>query len=81
MTREDCIYFDVEKKESTGWNQCKKFYKIDNEGFLCNTCKLWDSYIPKTASPSAIEGAKRWQDMQAIRSIDNQIMRIIPKKY
>ena len=80
MTREDCIYFE-RKEESTGWNHCKRSCRLDNEGRLCDTCRLWDSYIPKTASPSAIEGAKRWQNMQAIRSIDNQIMRIIPKKY
>ena len=77
MTREDCIYFE-EKEESTGWNHCKKSCKMDKEGYLCDTCRLWDSYIPKTASPSAIEGAKRWQEC---RLMSNQIITIISNKY
>lgn len=67
MTREDCIYFE-EKEESTGWNHCKRSCSLDNEGHLCDICRLWDSYIPKNSSPEEIERAKRWQDM----SLDEQ---------
>ena len=62
MTREDCIYFE-EKEESTGWNHCKRSCSLDNEGHLCDICRLWDSYIPKNSFPGEIERAKRWQDM------------------
>ena len=62
MTREDCIYFE-EKEEDTGLNHCTRTRNLNNDVKLCDSCILWDSYIPKNSFPTEIEKAKRWQDM------------------
>ena len=62
MTREDCIYFE-EKEEDTGLNHCTRTRSLNNDGKLCDLCRLWDSYIPKNSSPTEIEKAKKWQNM------------------
>lgn len=62
MVHEDCIYFE-EHEEDTGWNHCKNSSRLDNEGCLCDMCRLWDSYIPETSSKEQIEYAQKWQNM------------------
>ena len=62
MTREDCIYFE-EKEEETGLNHCIRTRSLNNNGKLCDICRLWDSYIPKNSSSEKIEKAKKWQNM------------------
>lgn len=80
MLNEDCIYFE-KGGEDTGLTHCKRIYSIDAGGRLCDFCQLWDSYIPKTSSPKAIEEAKSRHSMQDILLINKQIMRIISNKY
>lgn len=62
MINENCIYFE-EHEEDTGWNHCTRSSRLDNNGELCNCCRLWDSYIPKTATKTEIEKAQKWQNM------------------
>ena len=57
MTRKDCIYFE-EKEEETGLNHCIRTRSLNNDGKLCDICRLWDSYIPKNSSLEQIEKAK-----------------------
>ena len=60
MTREDCIYFE-EKEEDTGLNHCTRTRSLNNDGKLCDICKLWDSYIPNNSTHAEIEKAQKWQ--------------------
>ena len=62
MIEEDCVYFE-EHEEDTGWNHCTRSSRLDSNGELCNCCRLWDSYIPKTATKTEIEKAQKWQNM------------------
>lgn len=60
--KEDCIYFEAEE-EDTGLNHCKRSCTLNTDGRLCEFCRLWDSYIPKSSSSAEIERAIEWQNM------------------
>lgn len=62
MVYKDCIYFE-EHEEDTKWNHCIRSSSLDNNGKLCDCCRLWDSYIPKDSTKEEIEKAQKWQNM------------------
>lgn len=60
MRNIDCIYYGGIDKD-TKMHICKhnRSLFMENEK-MCEHCKLYDSYIPNTATESQIERAKKW---------------------
>lgn len=66
----DCIYYEDHDKKQLGWCSCKRrgFFCKKSKDDMCNNCRLWDAYIPKTATQVEIEKAQKWNNM----SLDEQ---------
>ena len=60
MIGEDCIYSE---QKATDLNLCKRTCSLNIDGKFYDLCRLQNSYIPKSSSPSEIERAAEWQDM------------------
>lgn len=67
----DCIYYEDCDEEQLGWCSCKRrgFFCEKSKDDMCNCCRLWDDYIPKTATQAEIEKAQKWDNM----SLDEQL--------
>lgn len=62
-TQEDCIYFEKDKEENDHIICGRRGVYCKNTEDMCHNCRLWDSYIPKNSTASAIEYAQKWQNM------------------
>ena len=62
MTYTDCIFFE-EREADTGMKHCLRSRILDNGDSLCDYCRLWDAYIPKSSSVIEREKAIEWQNM------------------
>lgn len=63
VLHEDCIFFEVEDDDGVGTYYCSRTMFIDDCGNLCRHCRLWDSYIPVSASKEEVKRAVEWQDL------------------
>lgn len=62
----DCIYYE-EEYEDMGMHHCKyshTLYEHNEKDIMCNNCRLWDAYIPKSSNRSQIDKAIEWQNKQ-----------------
>lgn len=62
----DCISFDEDEEGnvsclSRGYFICKE--KLEQGETMCENCRLWDDYIPETATKAEIDKAVEWQNM------------------
>lgn len=64
----DCIFFEAKCSSLPDYRVCNRtsaLYiagKEDDE--MCQQCRLWDSYIPSSATEYQKEKAITWQDME-----------------
>lgn len=66
--KEDCIHFGGIDKD-TNLYYCKDSGSLyTKEEHMCKYCRLWDSYIPDSASESEKNKAIEWQN----KDYDNQ---------
>ena len=65
--RADCIYYEDTYKTIPKYHHCKRsktlYEKGKDDDIMCQFCRLWDSYIPQSASSEEKEKAIRWQNM------------------
>lgn len=65
--KEDCIYFEETYEQSPEFRHCacmsKLFVKGKEDRTMCETCRLWDNYIPQSATDAEKEKAIKWQNM------------------
>lgn len=65
--KEDCIYFEETYGPSPEFRHCtcmdKLFVKGEEDRTMCETCRLWDNYIPCSATDAEKEKAIKWQNM------------------
>lgn len=63
----DCIFFVDTWAEDPHYHVCnhnRSLYEIGKEdNTMCQYCRLWDAYIPQSASEQEKEKAIRWQNM------------------
>ena len=63
----DCIYFEETYKEIPKFRHCtyrrSLFEKGVEDNSMCHNCRLWDAYIPKTATEEEKKTAQAWQNM------------------
>ena len=63
----DCIFFEETYKELPQYRHCTHsrslFKKDEEDAIMCNNCRLWDAYIPITATQAQVDKAKDWQNM------------------
>lgn len=69
----DCIYFEDREKEDPGYCSCARrgYYCRKDKDDMCQQCRLWDNYIPKTASDAEKERAIAWQNMTLAEQLAN----------
>jgi hypothetical protein len=69
----DCIYFEDREKEDPGYCSCshRGYYSRKEKDDMCQQCRLWDAYIPKTASDAEKERAIAWQNMTLVEQLAN----------
>lgn len=69
----DCIYYDDCDKEQLGWCACRRsgFFCEKAKDDMCGCCRLWDAYIPKTATQAEIEKAQKWDNMSLKEQVAN----------
>ena len=62
--KKDCIYYYKDIEENTILHCCKysNSFCYNNEN-ICKKCRLWDAYIPKTATKEQIKYAQIWQNI------------------
>ena len=64
--KKDCIYFQSEDEDLPQYHLCRKsgtLYHSEKEtDIMCKNCRLWDSYIPNTASGTEKKKAIEWQN-------------------
>lgn len=65
--RIDCIYFEETYEELPKFRHCtyrhSLFKKGEEDSTMCQHCRLWDAYIPKTATEEEQATAIAWQNM------------------
>lgn len=65
--KEDCIYFEETYEPSPEFRYCtcmnKLFVKDEEDSTMCEVCRLWDNYIPQSATDAEKEKAIKWQNM------------------
>lgn len=65
----DCIYHVDKWEDNPRYHVCKYSGTLYESGVedntMCQHCRLWDSYIPQTASDAQKENAIKWQNMPA----------------
>lgn len=63
----DCVYFEETYEEIPKFRHCKHscslFEKGKEDDKMCQNCRLWDAYIPKTATDEEKATAIAWQNM------------------
>lgn len=63
----DCIYFEETYEEIPKFRHCKYTRSLYEKGAednsMCHNCRLWDAYIPKTATEEEKKTAQTWQHM------------------
>ena len=63
----DCIYFEEIYAELPQFRHCTHsrslFKKGEEDETMCKNCRLWDAYIPKTATEEEKATAIAWQNM------------------
>ena len=63
----DCIYFEETYEEIPKFRHCKHSRSLFENGKeddkMCQHCRLWDAYIPQSATEEEREKAIRWQNM------------------
>lgn len=63
----DCIFFEETYEELPQYRHCTHskslFKKGDEDHKMCQFCRLWDAYVPKTATEEEKATAIAWQDM------------------
>lgn len=63
----DCIFFEDTYEEIPHFRHCinnKTLYtKGVEDDVMCGNCRLWDSYIPESASDDEKATAIEWQEM------------------
>lgn len=66
----DCIYYE----DCDKWYcACKRrgYFCEKAKDDMCKHCRLWDAYIPKTATQAEIEKAQIWGDMSLDEILEN----------
>ena len=73
INKPDCIYYKDCDKEQLGWCICeRRGYLCEKaKDDMCNCCRLWDAYIPVTATQAEIEKAQKWGDMSLDEQLEN----------
>lgn len=65
--KQDCIYFERTYFDLPKFRHCARsrtlFMKGEEDNVMCRHCRLWDAYIPKTATEEEKETAIAWQNM------------------
>lgn len=65
--KEDCIFYEETYEPIPEFRHCtcmgKLFVKGEEDSTMCGFCRLWDNYIPQSASDSQKEKAIKWQNM------------------
>ena len=63
----DCIYFEETYAEIPKFRHCTHnrslFKNGEEDKTMCQFCRLWDAYIPKTATEEEKATAIAWQNM------------------
>jgi len=63
----DCIFFEETYEELPWYRHCTHsrslFKKGEEDNIMCHNCRLWDAYIPTTATQAQVDKAKEWQNM------------------
>lgn len=63
----DCIFFEETYEEIPKYRHCKHtkglFLKGKEDSEMCKNCRLWDAYIPESASKEERDKAIAWQNM------------------
>lgn len=63
----DCIFFEETYKDDPRFRHCTcsctLYLKGEEDNTMCNRCRLWDNYIPKSATEWGKEKAIKWQNM------------------
>lgn len=69
----DCIFFEETYEELPQYRHCihskSLFKKGDEDHKMCQFCRLWDAYIPKTATEEEKETAIAWQNCRMESSL------------
>ena len=64
----NCIYFKEHDDDLPCYHVCKHsgtLYTVEEleSGIMGKHCRLWDAYIPVTATNEQIKYAQKWQNM------------------
>lgn len=64
----ECIYFGKDEDFKDMYvckKNCSLFTKKElDSGWMGHRCRLWDSFIPMTATDEEIKSAQEWQNMK-----------------
>ena len=62
----DCVFFQESYEDLPSYHACKRsgslYLSGKEDDIMCSNCRLWDAYIPETATEQAKVKALRWQD-------------------
>ena len=72
--KNDCIYFQIKDKDLPQYHVCIRsgilYHNEKEANIMCENCRLWDAYIPNTASEIEKEKAIHWQNKQLFEQED-----------
>ena len=72
--KEDCIFFKKSNENILGYSECSCLGYLQNknhsEDDMCRNCRLWDAYIPISATDQEKEKALSWQSMSLTKQPD-----------
>jgi hypothetical protein len=64
--KNDCIYFKIKDEDLTQYHVCLRsgtlYHHEKDSNIMCENCRLWDAYIPITASEIEKQKAIDWQN-------------------
>lgn len=70
----DCIYFQVRDTDLPQYHVCRRsgtlYHSEKDSDLMCRNCRLWDAYIPITASERQKEKAIAWQNKPLLEQKD-----------
>ena len=71
----DCIHFQETYEEIPKYRCCTRsgslYRKGDEDDIMCQHCRLWDAYIPKSATDAEKEKALMWDNMSLDEQLEN----------
>lgn len=65
--KEDCIFYEETYVPNPKFRHCKRecllYVKGEEDNTMCEGCRLWDNYIPQSATEEEKIKAIKWQNM------------------